>query len=69
LSANLAIDAYRAKVVINPNLPGYRKRYQIPMYMTGSIYGLRSNLQSKRAAVVKFLQGWTTPRSCSSRRT
>jgi ABC-type nitrate/sulfonate/bicarbonate transport system substrate-binding protein len=54
--AKLGVDAYGAKILINPNLPGYRKKYQVASYMTGSIYGAKDNLQSKRAAVVKYLE-------------
>jgi ABC-type nitrate/sulfonate/bicarbonate transport system substrate-binding protein len=54
--AKLAMDAYGAKILINPNLPGYRKKYQVASYMTGGYYGAKDNLQSKRPAVVKFLE-------------
>jgi ABC-type nitrate/sulfonate/bicarbonate transport system substrate-binding protein len=55
-TVKLAIQAYGAKVLINPNLPGYRKQYNLPNFISGTWYGLQDNLQAKRSAVVKFVR-------------
>jgi ABC-type nitrate/sulfonate/bicarbonate transport system substrate-binding protein len=55
-AAKLAVDAYGAKILINPNLPGYRKQYNLPNFVAGTWWGLKDNLQAKRPAVVKFVR-------------
>jgi ABC-type nitrate/sulfonate/bicarbonate transport system substrate-binding protein len=55
-TAKLAMDAYGAKILINPNLNGYREKYKIARYPTGTWFGLADNLQAKRSAIVRFVK-------------
>jgi ABC-type nitrate/sulfonate/bicarbonate transport system substrate-binding protein len=55
-TVKLAMDAYGAKVLINPNLPSYRKKYNIANYPTGTWFGLKDNLAAKRPAIVRFVK-------------
>lgn len=52
----LAKKAFGATILINANLPGYRKKYKLPDFNSGTIFGMKANLQAKRPAVVKFLR-------------
>jgi ABC-type nitrate/sulfonate/bicarbonate transport system substrate-binding protein len=50
-----AIKNLGGTVLINPELPGYRKKYGLPEFSSASFFGITGTLESKRAAVVKFL--------------
>jgi hypothetical protein len=52
----LAKAAFGATILVNANLPTYRKQYGLPNFNSGTIFGLKSNLQAKRPVIVKFLR-------------
>jgi ABC-type nitrate/sulfonate/bicarbonate transport system substrate-binding protein len=53
--ASPAITSLGATVLINPEIPTYRKTYNLPKFSSAAFFGIGSTLQSKRPAVVKFL--------------
>jgi ABC-type nitrate/sulfonate/bicarbonate transport system substrate-binding protein len=49
-------QAYPASLLVNANDPNFRKEFGVPNFLTGTFFGLQSDLNAKRKAVVKFLQ-------------
>jgi hypothetical protein len=54
----LARQSQPVNVLINANLPTYRKQYGLPNFVSGTVFGVRDNLAAKRSAVVKFLKAY-----------
>jgi ABC-type nitrate/sulfonate/bicarbonate transport system substrate-binding protein len=48
------VNQIGAHLLVSPNVPSYRKQYNLPNFLSSGFWGLTSNVQSKHDDMVKF---------------
>jgi hypothetical protein len=50
------VNPVGAHILISPNVPSYRKTYDLPNFMSSGYWGLSSNINSKPDVMVRFIK-------------
>lgn len=50
------VNQIGAHLLISPNVPNYRKQYDLPQFSSSVYFGLTSTIQSKRAQIINFIK-------------